>query len=105
METAYASLAMELEGKDKRNASYHYFYDSRKHILKGSRLFLQVTALAWISVVSTAMQLCCGIIPVLYRMATWVMLSGIARSSAGWDQNVTNSLVIIIVLSKIFTRV
>jgi len=104
METAYASLAMNLERKGKRNTSYHYVYDSRKHVLNGNHLFLQVTALAWISVVSTAMQLCCGIIPVLYRMVTWVMLSGTVRSSAGWDQNDMNSLVIIIVLSKIFTR-
>jgi hypothetical protein len=34
METAYVTLAMKLERKDKRNASYHYFYDSRKHLLK-----------------------------------------------------------------------
>jgi hypothetical protein len=74
-----------------------------KHLLKGS-LFLQVTALAWISVVSTAMQLCYGITPVLYHMASWVMLSGTAKSSAGWDQNDTNSLVIIIVLGKIFHK-
>jgi hypothetical protein len=76
-----------------------------KQVLKGSYLFLQVTALAWISVVSTAMQLCCGIIPVSYRMVSWAMLSGTVRSSAGWDQNDMNSLVIITVLSKIFTRI
>lgn len=69
---------------------------------KGVYLFLQGTALAWISVVSTTIQLCCGITPVLYHMVTWVMLSETVKSFAGWDQNDTNSLVIIIVLSKIF---
>lgn len=71
-------------------------------MLKGSYFFLQVTALAWIYVVSIAMRICCGITPVLYHMVTWVMLSGTVKSSAGWDQNDMNSLVIINVFCKTF---
>jgi hypothetical protein len=39
MEPAYASLAMKLKLKDKRNVSYRYFYGSIKHLLKGRYLF------------------------------------------------------------------
>jgi hypothetical protein len=70
--------------------------------VKGIFLFLQVTVLVWIYVASIVMQNCCSITPVLYPMASWVMLSGTVTSFAGWGPNDTSTLVITLRLCRSF---